>query len=135
MIPARILPIDWTKPLRVVGTHEPIESTMIDRHGRRSVVVEHSAPGGASYRVYRVDPATGRTIPPEPVFVVENVPAEPRIVERWMRILRTPSGDYTTDPAKSFFGNVLWDYRPVEFDDHNYRINYRIARVLIEEPE
>lgn len=74
-------PIDWTKPLRVVGTHEsalvfsiyphlddPIEIRINGRSGRV----------GRDGKGFLIDDRnrTGD-------IAVENIPPEPRIVERW----------------------------------------------------
>ena len=66
-------PIDWTKPLRVVGTGERVEAVRIERDG--TIWVFGQLPQGN--QSVRVDRRGGGWI------AVENIPSEPRIVERF----------------------------------------------------
>lgn len=108
--------IDWTRPLRVVGTHEPIENVRINWTGIR---VETA--GGD--RAWMVRPNGQPTAPYCEHLAVENVPPELRIVERWTEAIPGPHGNYVTlsgDAMQSRFTPTA---------------GRRIAKLLIEESE
>lgn len=117
-------PIDWTKPLRVVGTHERIEAVRIESNGKIWVCAGR-LPGGA--QAILVTPE-GRGWPQYETtpFAVENIPPEPRFVEAgWTVVKKHPGGYWTTH-------NPLTLYRD---QWHLETGEYRHARVLIEEPD
>ena len=114
-------PIDWTKPLRVVGTHERIGAVRIEDNGTIWVCGEYLPGGDQAYKVSREGVAH---ISVNQSRDVENVPPPPRIVKRWCVIRAMPDGEY-------FVTSALQTGRPIPFPLENLRV----ARVLIEEPD
>lgn len=77
--------IDWTKPLRVVRTHEPVKVFEIEPCLERPIRVGW-VPKGSTPCSRWLD-RSGRGAGdegPALAAMVENIPPEPRIVERWV---------------------------------------------------
>lgn len=126
-------PIDWFKPLRVVGTQDEVKIVAIDPRDARPVRLASPRtkddPLGQKWTgavdrdghgvVFHLRAGTVE-------FAVENIPPEPRIVERWA--VHTRQDDY--------IGAYLHPTREAaEAKLRGYERHARIARVLIEEPE
>lgn len=80
-------PIDWTKPLRVVGTHDEVKVVAIDPRDERPVRVASPCteddPLGQKWDGFVDRDGRGILWPGTVEFAVENIPPEPRIVEMW----------------------------------------------------
>lgn len=120
--------IDWTRPLRTVGGKHSARVLSIDPADEYPVKVEISEGRDAEY-IERVD--RNGAIRGGAYVLIENVPPEPRIVERWT-VLKWSGGYYF--PINS---DAL-DRTRTESDERitsiTRRGHYRIARVLIDEP-
>ena len=121
-------PIDWTKPLRVVGTHERVWPASVPTEAGIQVGTrdgDHRWMVGSNGR-----PTAGSLAP-----AIENIPAEPRIVERWIVVRRIEQFGIDYAVAGKWQQDIpawLLSERPKDIDGSPI---YRIARVLIEEPE
>lgn len=117
--------IDWTLPLRVVGTHERVQRVQIEPAPTGTHIVAFwQARGGQDgfNSTYANVDARGYSTDGTHDHTVENIPPEPRIVERWMGVQHTGGGNY-----RSVAG---W----LPADRYEAPDGFRIARVLIEEP-
>ena len=118
-------PIDWTRPLRVVGTHAAAVVVGINPAAIYPVYVRIDGHRG-DFGVTR----GGRLEAAAPFADLENVPVEPRVVEMFGVVERTQHGYHMA---------VIDLYRE-RASAESYRDSiagtgrYRIARVLIEEP-
>ena len=115
--------IDWTRPLRAVGTHRQVGRVTIECTGAIWVVFGD----GHGFEVNK----DGRAVKDEPLQRgVENIPPEPRIVERWIVLHPLRDGHYmVAGEWQQYAPPQPLHERPVGVPAH-----YRIARVLIEEP-
>ena len=87
--------LDFTSPLRIVGTHEPVVPVSISSYGIRVQTVE-----GA--RVWIVRSNGKPQIGYGEYLTIENTPREPRIVTRWAEVFIGPYGSYHTLGGETF---------------------------------
>lgn len=114
--------IDWTKPLRVVGTHEEVtEARMPARSADDELPVWIMIDTEVFQRTFRVD-RCGRH--PDG-HAVENIPPEPRIVEGWTIVMALGADQYA----------AVYSRKVAERERENQLSPecWRLAKLLIEE--
>lgn len=131
-------PIDWTRPLRVVGTHAQITRVLIVPGQPRGDFWVQSNFGSWAVNAHTgcgARDSHGLPIPGQ--SDVENIPPEPRIVEMWTAVYKASNGTGSRYWAKEDWlkggRNLVYDSPPKITPAFPGGV-FRIARVLIEEP-